>query len=117
NAYNLIDGLDGLAGTIGILGLSVFGMWFHLVGNSAIGLISMIFAGALIAFLFFNWEPSKIFMGDTGALMIGLILSFLAITFINTNYHLPADHDYKLRASISSAICVVIIPVFDTLRV
>src|SRR5258706_5678716 len=117
NAFNLIDEIDGLAGSIGLIGLVTFGIWFQLAGNSSISIIALTFAGALLAFLFFNWEPSKIFMGDTGALMIGLMLSFLAVLFINTNYQLPEANPYKMQASVASAICVVIIPVFDTLRV
>jgi len=117
NAYNLIDGLDGLAGIIGVITLTAFGLWFFGIGNSTIALICFTFAGGLLAFLFFNWEPSKIFMGDTGALMIGFLLSYLSITFINTNYQLPANHEYKMKSSVMSAVCVIIIPVFDTLRV
>ncbi len=117
NAYNLIDGLDGLAGTIGIIALTFFGLWFHSVGQIPLSLVAMTFAGALLAFLFFNWQPSKIFMGDTGALMIGFLLSFMAIEFINQNYELPNGHASKFQASVSTAIAVVIIPVFDTLRV
>jgi UDP-GlcNAc:undecaprenyl-phosphate/decaprenyl-phosphate GlcNAc-1-phosphate transferase len=117
NAYNLIDGLDGLAGTIGIITLSTFGVWFYLTGNNATSLIALTFSGALLAFLFFNWQPSKIFMGDTGALMIGFLLSYMAVFFINKNYQLPEDCEYKFHGSLATAICVVIIPVFDTLRV
>ncbi|MFY8036170.1 MAG: MraY family glycosyltransferase [Cyclobacteriaceae bacterium] len=117
NAYNLIDGLDGLAGSIGIITLTFFGLWFHTVGEQTFSLIAMTFAGPLLAFLFFNWQPSKIFMGDTGALMIGFLLSFMAIQFINTNYQLPVGHPAKFQASVSTAIGIVIIPVFDTLRV
>ena len=117
NAFNLIDGLDGLAGTIGSIGLITFGLWFCAAGDFSMSLIALTFAGALVGFLIFNWAPSKIFMGDTGALMIGMMLSFLAVLFINTNYNLPENHPYKLHASIATAICVVIIPVFDTLRV
>lgn len=117
NAYNLIDGLDGLAGSIGVIALTFFGLWFHSVGQVSFSLVAMTFAGTLMAFLFFNWEPSKIFMGDTGALMIGFLLSFMAIEFINQNYALPNGHPSKFQASISTAIAVVIIPVFDTLRV
>jgi UDP-N-acetylmuramyl pentapeptide phosphotransferase/UDP-N-acetylglucosamine-1-phosphate transferase len=117
NAYNLIDGLDGLAGTIGIIALTSFGIWFHLSGNDSQSLIALAFAGALLAFLFFNWQPSKIFMGDTGALMIGFLLSYAAILFINENYRLPQGHEYKFEGSVATAICVVIIPVFDTFRV
>ena len=117
NAYNLIDGLDGLAGTIGAITLAALGIWFYLIGNYAISLVALSFAGALVAFLFFNWQPSKIFMGDTGALMIGFLLSYLTIVFINKNYRLSIANDFKFQASIATAICVVIIPVFDTLRV
>lgn len=117
NAFNLIDGIDGLAGTIGAIALTTFGLWFCNAGNSSMGLISLTFAGALLGFLIFNWEPSKIFMGDTGALMIGMMISFLALLFINTNYNLPETHPAKMHASVATAICVVIIPVFDTLRV
>jgi UDP-N-acetylmuramyl pentapeptide phosphotransferase/UDP-N-acetylglucosamine-1-phosphate transferase len=117
NAYNLIDGLDGLAGTIGIIALTFFGLWFYSIEKMSLSLIAMTFAGALLAFLFFNWQPSKIFMGDTGALMIGFLLSFMAIEFINQNYELPQGHASRFQASVSTAIAVVIIPVFDTLRV
>jgi UDP-N-acetylmuramyl pentapeptide phosphotransferase/UDP-N-acetylglucosamine-1-phosphate transferase len=117
NAYNLIDGLDGLAGTVGIIILTFFGVWFGAVGDHSIGLIALVFAGGMMAFLFFNWQPSKIFMGDTGALTIGLLISYIAIQFINQNYHLSAEHSFKFSSSIATAVCVVIIPVFDTTRV
>jgi UDP-N-acetylmuramyl pentapeptide phosphotransferase/UDP-N-acetylglucosamine-1-phosphate transferase len=117
NAYNLIDGLDGLAGTIGAIILTALGIWFYLTGNHAISLVSLSFAGALVAFLFFNWQPSKIFMGDTGALMIGFLISYLTVLFINSNHRLEAENEYKFQSSIATAVCVVIVPVFDTLRV
>jgi UDP-N-acetylmuramyl pentapeptide phosphotransferase/UDP-N-acetylglucosamine-1-phosphate transferase len=117
NAYNLIDGVDGLAGSIGIVTFIFFGLWFYSIDNSVLSLVAMAFVGAILGFLFFNWQPSKIFMGDTGALMIGFLLSFMAIQFINSNYQLPTGHPSKFQASISTAVCVVIVPVFDTLRV
>lgn len=117
NAYNLIDGLDGLAGIIGLIILTFFGIWFMGVGNAPLGYIAFCFSGPLVAFLFFNWQPSKIFMGDTGALLIGILISFMAIEFINTNFNLPDSHLYKFASSVSTAICVLIIPVFDTTRI
>ena len=116
NAYNLIDGLDGLAGTIGIIILVFYGAWFFMIGNTTLGYIAFCFSGALLAFLFFNWQPSKIFMGDTGALMIGLLLSYMTIQFIKANYELSDQH-YRFSSSVATAICILIIPVFDTLRV
>lgn len=117
NAYNLIDGADGLAGAIGLLSLVFFGIWFYDVGNKSMSLISFCFAGSVVAFLFFNWQPSRIFMGDTGALMVGIVLSYLAIHFINENAGLPGGHPAKFEASVATAVCVLIIPIFDTFRV
>ena len=56
-------------------------------------------------------------MGDTGALMVGLLLSYLAIRFINENELLANGHPAKFLASVATAVCVLIIPIFDTLRV
>lgn len=117
NAYNLIDGLDGLAGTVGLISLVLFGFWFYAVSNYALALLSFSFAGSILAFLIFNWQPSKIFMGDTGALTIGFLLSYLGIQFINQNYNLPIEHSVRFQASIGTTVCVLIIPIFDTLRV
>lgn len=117
NAYNLIDGLDGLAGMMGVIILGFYGSWFFAIGNTTFGYIAFCFCGSLLAFLFFNWQPSKIFMGDTGALMIGLLISYLSIQFIRINHQLPNEHIYKFTSSVATAICVLIIPVFDTLRV
>lgn len=117
NAYNLIDGVDGLAGTVGTISLACFGVWFYLAGDSLLAMIALSFAGALAAFLYFNWEPARIFMGDTGALVLGLTLSFLTIRFINANHALPDGHPIRFASSIGTGIMVMIIPVFDTLRV
>jgi len=117
NAYNLIDGIDGLAGTLGFIVLFFFGVWFYVAEQPFLSLIALCFAGSLFAFLLFNWQPSSIFMGDTGALTVGLILSFFAVRFINSNFLLPEGHLAKFHASISTAVCILIIPVFDTLRV
>lgn len=117
NSFNLIDGLDGLAGTIATIALSTFGVWFFLVGEILTALLALSMVGAVVAFLTFNWEPSKIFMGDTGALVIGFLFSVLAINFIDFNYQLPDASPYKFEASITTAICIIIIPLFDTLRI
>lgn len=117
NSFNLIDGLDGLAGTIASISLFAFGTSFFLVGDIVFAVLSFSMLGAVIAFLFFNWDPSEIFMGDTGALVIGLMLAILAIHFIDLQYSLPVDNPYKFKAAISGAVCFVIIPLADTLRI
>ncbi|MTI21593.1 undecaprenyl/decaprenyl-phosphate alpha-N-acetylglucosaminyl 1-phosphate transferase, partial [Fulvivirga sp. RKSG066] len=117
NSFNLIDGLDGLAGTIATIVLVSFGTWFFLIEEPLISLLAFSMAGAVVAFLSFNWEPSKIFMGDTGALVIGFLFSVLAIYFIDHNYSLPDNSVYKFESSVTTAVCVIIIPLFDTLRI
>ena len=116
NAYNLIDGIDGFAGSIAAIVFLFFGIWFSLTGYDTLAIIAFAFLGGTLAFLFFNWQPAQIFMGDTGSLTLGFLISFLTLQFINANYTL-GHHAYHFTASIATAICVVIIPVFDTLRV
>jgi UDP-GlcNAc:undecaprenyl-phosphate/decaprenyl-phosphate GlcNAc-1-phosphate transferase len=117
NSFNLIDGLDGLAGSIAIIALISFGIWFYLVGDQVFAIFAFTMLGAIFAFLIFNWEPSEVFMGDTGALVIGMLLAILAIHFINLNYNLPDDAPYKFNASIATAGCFIMIPLVDTSRI
>jgi UDP-GlcNAc:undecaprenyl-phosphate/decaprenyl-phosphate GlcNAc-1-phosphate transferase len=118
NAFNLIDGVDGLAGGIGLIVSLSFGTWFYLAGDHVLSLLAFSLAGSLFAFLFFNFNPAKIFMGDSGSLTIGLIISILAIRLI----------DYpRLDQSISQvldetsrplfAMSVLVYPLLDTLRI
>ena len=117
NSFNLIDGLDGLAGSISLVVLSVLGIWFSLNGETVFGLILCAMAGSVLAFLQYNWQPAKIFMGDTGALILGFILAIASIKFMNLNYSLPEDSIYKFDGVIGTALTVLYIPLFDTLRV
>ena len=117
NAYNLIDGIDGLAAGIGIIASLVFGVFFFFIeGYFVFSILAFTLTGSLLAFLKFNFQPAKIFMGDTGSLIIGLILSVLAINFIkNGNQVIP--YFGSLKAAPVLSICILIIPLFDTLRV
>ncbi|MBK6267058.1 undecaprenyl/decaprenyl-phosphate alpha-N-acetylglucosaminyl 1-phosphate transferase [Marivirga sp. S37H4] len=117
NSFNLIDGLDGLASSIGVVAFFVFGIYFFLVGQIYFSMVCFGFIGALIAFLNFNWEPSRIFMGDTGALLIGFVLAVVTIKFIDFNHYLLDTAPFKLNSSVGVAISIIIIPLFDTLRV
>ena len=89
NAVNLTDGLDGLAGGLSAIAFLAFALiaWGSLgiSGNSDIGIFCFILVGALIAFLFFNNHPAKVFMGDTGSLSLGATLASVAIV---TNHEL-----------------------------
>ena len=116
NAYNLIDGIDGLAGSVGLVATLFFGLFFFLVNQLGMALIALSLAGALMAFLNFNWAPSKIFMGDTGSLFIGFSLAVFAIFFIEYNSTIQGQ-DLTFDAPIGTAVAILIVPLADTLRV
>jgi len=117
NSINLIDGSDGLAASLGLLIISFFAFWFYLNGETGLSILSITFIGAFLAFLFFNWQPSKIFMGDTGALILGFTIAFLTISFMNSNYILEEGNPIKFTATITTSFCILFVPLFDTLRV
>lgn len=106
NAVNLIDGLDGLAaGTSGIAAVTI-GVVALLEGHLAAAVLAIILAGSVFGFLPFNFNPAKIFMGDTGSMFLGFTLSVLAVIGLT-----------KSATIISIFIPVVIlgIPIFDTM--
>lgn len=117
NSFNLIDGLDGLAGSIGLSALTAFGVWFYFADETIFALLCFAMIGGILAFLVFNWEPSEIFMGDTGAMVIGMLLALLVIHFMSINDSLPIDHPAKYNATIATGVCFIIIPLADTLRI
>src|SRR5258708_26423933 len=73
NAYNLIDGIDGLAGATGILSNAFFAGLFMYMHQYELAAVSLAMVGAIFGFLRFNLTPARIFMGDTGSMLIGLI--------------------------------------------
>ncbi len=104
NAYNWIDGLDGLAAGISIF--SLFGFLF--LGLSAenifIVLVSSILLGSSVGFLYHNFYPAKIYMGDSGSYFLGSIISLLAITLMN---------DKSYEGSLLSPLIILSIPILD----
>jgi len=115
NSFNLIDGVDGLAGTLGLLTMMLFGIYFFAIGMSAYSLLAFAMAGSLLAFLIFNHHPAKIFMGDSGSLMIGLVNAILVIKFI-TVADSPAIA-IPIESSVAVGFAILIVPLLDTLRV
>lgn len=116
NAFNLIDGINGLSGGVGALICCTFGTWFLMIDKLELAVVAFATAGAVIAFLHYNVTPAKIFMGDTGSLLLGLVCSILAIQFIEQNNAL-GNSPYVVNSAPSVAIGIMIIPLFDTLRV
>jgi len=102
NALNLIDGLDGLAATVSIVILGSFFVVGYQNDDAFMMVLSMAFIASLAAFLLFNWHPASIFMGDSGSLTLGFIISVLAVKSLD---YLPAV----------SILFIASLPIFDTL--
>jgi UDP-GlcNAc:undecaprenyl-phosphate GlcNAc-1-phosphate transferase len=116
NSFNLIDGIDGLAATTGIIVNCTFSFLFLYLHQYELAAIGLAMAGAILGFLRFNIMPARIFMGDTGALLIGLISAVMALKFITLS--MAGDGGSPLMFY-SPALTIAILagPVFDTLRV
>ena len=117
NSFNLVDGIDGLAASLGIMSSLFFGVWFFISGNIEYCLISASVAGTLLAFFRFNvfGGKNKIFMGDTGSLIVGLLMAVQVIMFNEKNIGFTSAFSIKSAPAVSFA--VLIVPLFDTLRV
>lgn len=117
NAFNFIDGIDGLAAGIGCIASTIFGIWFYMSNDIVMALLSFALSGSLFAFLFFNFSPASIFMGDSGSTTIGLMLSVLALKAIETP---NAEVSDSIISEIQRPIFVMSIlsyPLIDTLRI
>ncbi|WP_304544120.1 glycosyltransferase family 4 protein [Sulfurimonas microaerophilic] len=106
NALNLIDGLDGLAGGVSLIILLAFAHIGNEFDDIVILTLSTGLLGALSAFLFFNWNPAKIFMGDSGSLTIGFILAVLAL--LSSHYIHPVAILYFLAVPVIDTLIVMI---------
>ncbi len=117
NSVNLIDGIDGLAASVGIIASLAFGIFFYFSGDYGYTVMAAALTGALVAFLRYNMSegPRKIFMGDSGSLVIGFTLAVLAIRF--NEIVAAGDAALDLKSAPAIAIGILIIPLFDTLRV
>lgn len=124
NAFNLIDGIDGLAGGYSIICSALFGISYFRLGeyNYPLVVLSAVIIGSVTGFLYYNLSnsrSSKIFMGDTGSMILGFLLAFTAICFIDIfiDKKLPGVPRYYLQAAPSIAMAILILPIVDTLNV
>lgn len=115
NSFNLIDGIDGLAGSLGLMASVIFGIYFFQANIIAYSILSFALAGSLVAFLIFNFQPAKIFMGDTGSMLIGMVNAILVIKFINVGG--VAAINIPVSAAPAIGFSILMIPLLDTLRV
>ncbi|MGQ7868570.1 glycosyltransferase family 4 protein [Sunxiuqinia sp. sy24] len=117
NAINLIDGIDGLAAGIGVVVSATLGVWFYMTGFMGYAIICTALAASLLAYMRFNlWgNTNKLFMGDTGSLILGVLLGAIVIKFNELNV-LTAAPFYFQQAPLF-VVALLIVPITDTLRV
>jgi len=118
NSINFIDGIDGLASGIGIMASTVFGILFLNYNHFSYAVICFALAGSLLAFFYFNAlsRKNKIFLGDTGSMIIGFLLAVFTIYLIE----MPSESDNSQKAlpiSPAMSFAILFIPVFDSIRV
>lgn len=116
NAYNLIDGIDGLAGGVGIIASSFFAWWFWETGMISHAILAMALTGSLLGFLWYNFQPASIFMGDTGSQIVGYLLAFFAVSFVIEGVSSTTVVPFKNEVPVL-VLAVLIVPLYDTLRV
>ncbi len=120
NGFNLIDGIDGLAAITGIITMVSFSVWYILNEDMHIPTLAAALGGGLLAFAYYNIfsKRQKIFMGDTGSLILGFLVAIVAVSFSEFN---RPDNRINLSHTMNSApavaIAILIVPIIDTLRV
>ena len=108
NAFNLLDIMDGLSAGVGALSAAGLLIAALLQGDQVVAFMLAALIGSLVGFLKYNWQPARIYMGDTGAMFIGLLLGAMAMI---GKY--PSDHPVSLL----TPVFILGIPIFDTLFV
>lgn len=107
NAINLIDGLDGLSSGISIIVLFTISMTSLTSGRTDIASLSLVLAGGIMGFLFYNFHPAKVFLGDCGALYIGFMISVISL--------LGFGYNVSTFFTLGAPIVVLMVPIMDTL--
>ncbi len=119
NAINLIDGIDGLASGLGMLYSLTFAIYFQLNGDSYWSIMGICIIGSLAVFFLYNvfGHSKKIFMGDSGSLLLGYLLTAFVFHFCEVNAYHQVAESMHMSAAPSVAICILTVPIFDTIRV
>ncbi|MFC0428581.1 glycosyltransferase family 4 protein [Chryseobacterium scophthalmum] len=124
NAFNLIDGIDGLAGGYSLICSALFGISYYRLGeyNYPLVILSVVLIGSVLAFLYYNLSnlrATKIFMGDTGSMLLGFLLAFTCICFIDIfiDKNIVSVPRYHLESAPVVAVAILILPIVDTLNV
>ncbi len=116
NAFNLIDGIDGLAGTLALMAVVAFAYVFYRYRDISMVVLAASIIGAIVPFLFLNFSKrNKMFLGDTGSMILGFLIAVLAIRFINTS-ELSSNALYSNSSPIL-VLAFLFFPLLDTLRI
>ena len=119
NSINLIDGVDGLASGLGMLYCLFFAIYFALTGEQTWSILAICLIGSLVVFFVYNvfGHREKIFMGDSGSLLLGYLLTAFVFHFCESNAYHHVPEIFHMDAAPAVAICVLTVPIFDTIRV
>lgn len=119
NAINLIDGIDGLASGLGMLYCLFFAIYFSLAGETPWAIMAVSLIGSLAVYFCFNvfGGSQKIFMGDSGSLLLGYVLSAFVFHFCEINAYHTVPDTLHMSAAPAVALCLMTVPIFDTIRV
>jgi UDP-GlcNAc:undecaprenyl-phosphate GlcNAc-1-phosphate transferase len=118
NSLNLIDGIDGLAASVGIVFFGAMSWFTYSVDHPFMLAFSMLNIGILLGFLPYNMSPrKKIFMGDTGSMILGLAITFEILYLLNLDYISAPKLDIKPKNTLFVIIGMYFLPLFDTSRV
>lgn len=116
NSFNFIDGINGLSSGIGIVVSLTYALWFHYLGEELFLILSLCIAGSQFAFLRYNLFNAKIFMGDSGSMIMGFMAGLLTLYYLQANERAEEVLLRHIDAMVFS-LAVLIIPVIDTLRI
>ncbi|MBP1664178.1 MAG: hypothetical protein H6Q19_1318 [Bacteroidetes bacterium] len=119
NSLNLIDGVDGLASGLGILYSLFFAVYFLFTGHLDLSVTSFAMLGSLVVFFYYNVfsNKRKIFMGDSGSLLLGYMINLFVFSFLEMNAKHDIPPQFLIKAAPAVAISLLIVPLFDTVRV
>jgi len=110
NAFNLLDNIDGLAAGIAAISAFMLFVTSYLFSHSTFGIFALVVFGACLGFLPYNFNPAKIFMGDSGSMFLGYLLAVISISE-------SARFASNLLATILLPVFILSVPIFDTLFV
>ncbi len=117
NAFNLMDGIDGLCAGLSMLAATVFGSWFFISGHFNYAILSFSLVGGILGFFCYNvyGNKNRIFMGDTGSLVLGTIMSVIIIRF--NEFNIDQTQLFAIASAPAVSFGILIYPLIDTLRV